>query len=80
MLQLYLPHIEKSAADLSIDYSEKTGKLELVVDTDVNTGNPLAHEGDDIELQLSLIRGFSESIDYQVVNNRGRLSVAVRKV
>jgi polar amino acid transport system ATP-binding protein len=79
LLQIHAAYLRQSAMDLTISYSEKSGRLELVLETDAGSTNPLDdHAGTD-GLELALIRGFSESIDFGSVNGRNRLTVVVRK-
>ena len=79
LLQIHKPRLPRSAVDLTIAYSEKSGRLELVIESDGTAGDPLAMaEGDD-GLAITLIRGFSETIEYRPVDGRSRLEVVVRK-
>ncbi len=79
LLQIHKPRLGRSPVELTIAYSEKSGSLELVIESDGAAGDPLATaEGDD-GLAITLIRGFSETIEYRPVDGRSRLEVVVRK-
>jgi polar amino acid transport system ATP-binding protein len=79
LLQIHQPRLRHSAVDLTIASSEKSGRLELIVESDGTGGDPLAIAAADNELALALIRGFSEAIDYRPVGGRSRLELVVRK-
>jgi polar amino acid transport system ATP-binding protein len=79
LLQIYKPRLRQSPVDLTIAYSEKSGRLELVLESEGTAGEPLAMADGDDGLALALIRGFSETIGHRQADGRSRLEVVVRK-
>ena len=79
LLQLLRPRLALSPIDLAIGYSEKSGSLELVLESEGSAGDPLEVGADGDDLSVSLVRGFTEKLTHTVVNNRSRLEAVVRK-
>jgi polar amino acid transport system ATP-binding protein len=78
LLQLHKRILRDFVVDLSISYSEKSGRVELVVETEDTGGNPLeVPEGDD-GLSVAVVRGTAETIEHRRENGRSRLEIAVR--
>jgi polar amino acid transport system ATP-binding protein len=79
LLQLHKPILRNFVVDLSIAYSENTGRLDLIVETEDTGKDPLqVAEGDD-GLAVAIVRGFAESIVHQRENGRSRLEIIVDK-
>jgi polar amino acid transport system ATP-binding protein len=78
LMQLHRPILAGGGAvDLSIAYSEKSGRLELVVETDDTGWDPLqVPEGDD-GLAVAIVRGTAETIVQKRENGKSRLELAV---
>jgi len=78
LLHLHKPLLQPFVVDLSIAYSEKSGRLELVVETADTGKDPLqAAEGED-DLAIAVVRGTAASIDQRVDKGKRRLEIAVR--
>jgi polar amino acid transport system ATP-binding protein len=78
LLQLHTPLLHPFVVDLSIAYSEKSGRLELVVETADSGTDPLhVPEGDD-DLAVAVIRGTAVTIEQRVENGRRRFEIAVK--
>jgi polar amino acid transport system ATP-binding protein len=79
LLQLHKPILRDFVVDLSIAYSEKSGRLQLVVETDDTGRDPLQVPDDDDGLGVALVRGTAESIEHRRDNGRSRLELEVKK-
>jgi polar amino acid transport system ATP-binding protein len=78
LLYLHKSILRDFVVDLSIGYSEKSGRIELVVETDDTGKDPLeVAEGDD-GLSVAIVRGTAETIVHRRENGRSRLEIAVR--
>jgi len=78
LLQLHKPFLRPFLVDLSIAYSEKSGRLELAVEA-ADTGKDPLHvpEGED-DLAIVVVRGTAETIAQRVENGRRRIDIAVK--
>jgi len=63
--------------DLTISHSEKSGRVEIVVEAPAGPVSPL-DVTDNYGLGVSIVRGLCESIDYQPDNGRSRLQVVLK--
>ena len=78
LLLLHKPILRDFVVDLSISYSEKSRRLELVVETEDSGKNPLqVAEGDD-DLSIAIVRGTAETIEHRRENGKSRIEVTVR--
>ena len=78
LLQLHKRILRDFVVDLSISYSEKSGRVELVLETADTGGDPLEiPEGDD-GLSVAVVKGTAETIQHRRENGRSRLELAVR--
>jgi polar amino acid transport system ATP-binding protein len=78
LLQLYKPILRPFVVDLSVSYSEKSGRLQLVVETADSGGDPLQVPDGDDGLGVAFVRGTAETVEHRRENGRSRLEVAVR--
>ena len=79
LLQVHKPYLgSHRGLDLTIDYAEAAGRLELTLELDGEVGNVLESPDEDSELSVRLIRGFSEKIEYRVADGRSRLDFVVK--
>jgi hypothetical protein len=60
-----------------VDYSEKTGTVELGWEASAAAGNPLERLGDD-DLALQIIRHLAAASAYTITGDMGRLQLTVR--
>jgi polar amino acid transport system ATP-binding protein len=74
---LHRKHLREGPVDLTISHSEKTGRVEIVIDAPGGPGNPLAVGPEDEGLGVAIVRGVSESIVHRLENGRSRLEVVV---
>ena len=79
MLQLFNPVLSTATLDINLAYSEKKESLEVVFEStgvamNVLDNNPLPDASG-----LSLIGNVTESIDYQRLNNKNRLTLILKK-
>jgi polar amino acid transport system ATP-binding protein len=79
LLQIYNPHLNTTQLDLTIAYSEKKESLELVCESTGDAVNPLDKSLLPDELGLTIINNLAESIDYQHVDNKNRLTLILKK-
>ncbi len=75
LLQLHQPLMSTTALELSIAHSEKHDTLEIMLENSGKALNPLENtlQGDD--LGLKIITGLTESITYQRLNNKNRVTL-----
>ena len=66
--------------DLTIAYSEKTERLEIVCETNGNLGNPLEQEASSEHLGLMIIRNLTESIHFRCEAGRDILELKMTKL
>jgi polar amino acid transport system ATP-binding protein len=80
LLQLYTPYLRGIILDLSIAYSEKSGRLEVICESSGEQANPLAEDNvADDDFSLAIIRNLTESIDCQWQGGKNRLQFRVKK-
>ena len=79
LLQIHAPVIGRDPMELSVDYSEASGLLEVAIEHEGAEENLLegAHLPDDIG--VTLIRGMSESISHGYHDGRNRVVVRLRQ-
>jgi polar amino acid transport system ATP-binding protein len=77
ILILLKPHLASIPLDLSIDYSEKSGRLEVVCELGAQIADPFENPLPD-NLGVSIIRGLSE-ITQRVVDGRTVISMTIKK-
>jgi polar amino acid transport system ATP-binding protein len=77
LLILYRPSLASNPLDLSIGYSEKTGRIEIGCDTAGAAGNPVEQaEADD--LGVMIIRNLTESMQFARENGREKLDLKMK--
>jgi polar amino acid transport system ATP-binding protein len=79
LLQIYAPYLGSIVLDMTITYSEKNDRLELICESTGEQANPIESESLDNELGLMIIRNLTESIDYQWINGKNRLQFLIKK-
>jgi len=65
--------------DLMLSYSEKHDSLELTIESTGDYLNPLEDNALSDGLGIAIIKKLSQNIEYQRINDRNRLSLAVRR-
>jgi polar amino acid transport system ATP-binding protein len=78
LLILYGPRLTSTGLDLTIDYSEKTDRLEIVCQTAGNLGNPLEQESSE-NLGLMIIRNLTESTQFRSEAGRDILELKMQQ-
>ena len=79
VLQMYRPLLSERKLEVIVGYSEKTGQIEIVFESDGPTGNVLEAGGADDDLALVLVRGYTEAIELVQGEKGDRLRLLVRK-
>lgn len=79
LLQIYAPYLGPIVLDMTITYSEKNDRLELICESTGEQANPIESESLDDELGLMIIRNLTESIDYRWINGKNRLQFLIKK-
>ena len=79
LLQLHKAILRPFVVDLSIAYSETSGRLELVVDTEDTGTDPLRVSAGDDGLAVAIVRGLAETIEHKRENGRSRLELTVSR-
>ncbi|WP_020160332.1 ATP-binding cassette domain-containing protein [Methylobacter marinus] len=78
LLQIYKPYLRTAVLDMTITYSEKTERLELVCESTGEPANPLESERLTDDLGLMIIRNLTESIDYRWIDGKNRLQFLIK--
>jgi polar amino acid transport system ATP-binding protein len=79
MLQIFNPVLSKTQLDIALAYSEKKESLEVVFESTGEAVNLLDKNLLPDELGLTIIQSVTESIDYQRVNNKNRLTMILKR-
>lgn len=79
LLQVHAKVLGVAPLSLTIAYSEKTEKLEMVWESGGPPENPLETAGLPDEMGLSIIRNLAEHIEYQRDLDKNRLVVTIKK-
>jgi polar amino acid transport system ATP-binding protein len=79
LLQIYAPYLNIIVLDMTITYSEKNDRLELICESTGEQANPIESESLTDELGVMIIRNLTESIDYQWLNGKNRLQFLIKK-
>ncbi|HEY8157069.1 MAG TPA: amino acid ABC transporter ATP-binding protein [Methylobacter sp.] len=79
LLQIYAPYLGPIVLDITITYSEKNDRLELICESTGEQANPIESASLADELGLMIIRNLTESIDYQWINGKNRLQFLIKK-
>jgi polar amino acid transport system ATP-binding protein len=64
--------------DLSIAYSEKSRRVELVLETEDSGTDPLAAPTDEHDFSVVIVKGTAQSIEHRRENGRSRLELVVK--
>ena len=78
LLQIYNPYLSTSILDMTIAYSEKNERLELICESTGEEANPLDSTLLEDDLGLMIIRNLTENIDYQWLNSKNRLQFVLK--
>jgi len=79
LLILFRPQLGLSALDLTIEYSEKTGRVEIACETTGAFGNPLEQEASSENLGLMIVQNLAESIQFRCEDGRNILELKMKK-
>lgn len=79
LVALHLPSLVDGAINTDIDYSEKSGDVELTFIAAAAAGNVLEAGDHQDDLPELLIRNFAQNITYTVTDGLGRLGMTVRR-
>lgn len=79
LLQIYNPYLATTRLDLTIAYSEKKETLELTCESAGEALNPLESDRLPDELGLAIIRNLAETIEYQRVHEKNRVTLLMKK-
>jgi len=78
LLQIYRPFLYTVVLDMTIAYSEKKERLELICESTGEELNPIDNENLTDDLGLTIIRNLTESIDYLRLNSKNRLQFLIK--
>ena len=78
LLQIYNPLLRATRLDITLAYSEKKGSLELVFASTGEAVNPLETNLLPDELGLTIINNLAESIAYERVDDKNRLTLMMK--
>jgi polar amino acid transport system ATP-binding protein len=80
LLQIYTPYLPATVLDLTISYSEKSERLEVVCESAGEAANPLDSDNlSDDDLGLTIIIKLTESIEYRYINGKNILQFLLIK-
>jgi polar amino acid transport system ATP-binding protein len=75
---LHQKHLREGPVDLTFSHSEKSGRVDVVVDAPGGAGNPLDVGPEDDGIGIAIVRSVSESIVHDAVNGRSRLEIVLK--
>jgi polar amino acid transport system ATP-binding protein len=78
LLQIYAPYLRTVVLDMTIAYSEKNERLELICESTGEKVNPIDSQSLTDDLGLTIIRNLTESIDYRWLNGKNRLQFLLK--
>ncbi len=79
LLQLYSSYLSKNPLELTIAYSEKNDRLELILDSVGEDLNPLEDQGMEDDFGVTIIKNLSDHIEYKSANGKSRLELRLKK-
>lgn len=79
LVQLHYPLLVSETLDLTIAHSEKHGTLEITAESSGEERNPLDRTLLSDELGLNIITGLAETIQYQRLNNKNRVTLILNE-
>lgn len=79
MLQIYNPLLASTLLDITLAYSEKNGNLEFTFESTGEAVNPLDKNLLPDELGLTIINSLAESIVFERVGNKNKLSLLMKR-
>jgi polar amino acid transport system ATP-binding protein len=78
LLLLHRRHLREGLlVDVTISYSQESGRVEVVVDAAAGLGSPLDLSQDDPGLGLTILKALSDSMVYRGDDGRSRLEIVV---
>ncbi|MGR9085895.1 MAG: amino acid ABC transporter ATP-binding protein, partial [Gammaproteobacteria bacterium] len=78
LLQIYAPYLSTVALEMTIAYSEKSDRLELILESSGEAINPLESESLTDDLGLMIIRNLTENINYRWLDGKNRLQFLLK--
>jgi polar amino acid transport system ATP-binding protein len=78
LMLLHRRHAGQGVVDLTISHSEKSGRVEIIVESPAAAGDPLDPTPGETDIGVTLVRGFSESLAQRVENGRMRLEIILK--
>ena len=79
MLLIFNPLLSKTHLDIALAYSEKKESLEVVFESIGEALNPLDQNPSPDHSNLTIIQSVTESIDYQRLGNKNRLTMILKR-
>lgn len=79
LLQMYNPYLSATLLNITLAYSEKKESLEIVCESTGEALNPLDTNLLPDELGLTIINNLAQSIEYNRVNDKNRVTVLMNK-
>ncbi|WP_031435100.1 amino acid ABC transporter ATP-binding protein [Methylomarinum vadi] len=78
LLQIYNPYLRTIVLDMTIAYSEKNERLEIICESNGEEGNPLESPSISDDLGLMIIKNLTESIEYRWIDGKNRLQLLLK--
>jgi polar amino acid transport system ATP-binding protein len=79
LLLLYRPRLSQTFLDLAIEYSEKTGRLEVACESTGDFGNVLEQEDLSDGMGVMIVRNLTENLQFQREDGRSVLKLLMKK-
>ena len=76
LLRLYSPHLKAACLDLTVAFSEKSERLQILCRTEPDLPNPLEAEEED--LGAIIVRNMSEQVTYDRATGTSTLEITLR--
>ena len=76
LLMLYRPHLKAACLDLTVAFSEKSERLQILCQTQPDLPNPL--EAEDEDLGAIIVRNMSEQVTYDRITGSSTLEITLR--
>ena len=75
---LHRPHLREGPVDVTISHSEKSGRVDIVVDAPGGPLSPLDVGPEDDGLGVTIVRTVSESVVHRTEDGRSRLEIVLK--
>ncbi|MFI3239094.1 MAG: amino acid ABC transporter ATP-binding protein [Bacteroidales bacterium] len=71
--------LDKTVADISIEFSDKTREVFIIISVDKSIGTILETNDDDKLISLSIIKGYTKTYNEQITDNQLTLNISLKQ-